>query len=311
MIYVAVISISFAILGFAILLNCFCISSPLGSVQEEYSHGFLIAYDEVSGVSGMAIVVTRLRKVVAAVVAEADVLGIDCVGATLAVPGARRRRTRETLYVAPNLHWFDADLAEVTTRCRVARGRRRCRPERGQPRRAGRAALRGRSRAVLVRLLSGGVGIGAGIVMTATSPEAPTASVASSVTSSSTPTGAPAPTGPGAAWRRSPGGPATLSGRGAAALALRCATSCTSSTRRASVPAGPSPNWVRRFAGRGRGTAGRHDARRPLASLHGGGRHLGVDAALIGAATVALAPVLSDPTVATDAASSDHKNTHQ
>jgi predicted NBD/HSP70 family sugar kinase len=59
--------------------------------------------------------VTRLRKVASAVVGDADDPGIELVGGTLAVPGLVDADAG-TLYVAPNLHWFDADLADVTSR---------------------------------------------------------------------------------------------------------------------------------------------------------------------------------------------------
>jgi len=60
-------------------------------------------------------VIDRLRKVTGEVLAEADVAGIACSGATLALPGLVDPATG-TLFVAPNLHWFDADLAQATSR---------------------------------------------------------------------------------------------------------------------------------------------------------------------------------------------------
>ncbi len=60
-------------------------------------------------------VIARLRKVATAVMADATAVGIDVVGATMALPGLVDAEAG-TLHVAPNLHWFDADLAQVTTR---------------------------------------------------------------------------------------------------------------------------------------------------------------------------------------------------
>ncbi len=109
-------------------------------------------------------VVTRLRKVVASVVAEAESLGIDCVGGTLAAPGPVDADAG-TLYVAPNLHWFDADLAEVTTRVGLPDGVAVSADNEANlgalaEQRFG--AARGLSSFVYV---SGGIGIGAGIFM--------------------------------------------------------------------------------------------------------------------------------------------------
>ena len=58
-------------------------------------------------------VVTRLRAVTTRAVDAADALGIRCIGAALALPGLVDAASR-TLFVAPNLHWFDADLAALT-----------------------------------------------------------------------------------------------------------------------------------------------------------------------------------------------------
>jgi predicted NBD/HSP70 family sugar kinase len=108
-------------------------------------------------------VVTRLRKVVGSVVAEADALGIDCIGATLAVPGLVDTDAVK-LYVAPNLHWFDADLADVTSRIGLPGGLAVSADNEANlgalaEQRFG--AARGLSSFVYV---SGGIGIGAGIV---------------------------------------------------------------------------------------------------------------------------------------------------
>ncbi len=57
-------------------------------------------------------VVARLRTVTARAVDAAARLGIRCIGATLALPGLVDATSR-TLFVAPNLHWFDADLGAL------------------------------------------------------------------------------------------------------------------------------------------------------------------------------------------------------
>ena len=81
-------------------------------------------------------------------------LGIDCVGGTLAVPGlvdpasgrsSSRRTCTGSTPTSPS----------VTTRARAPAGVVRLGRQRGQPRRAGRAALRRRPRAVVVRLRLG------------------------------------------------------------------------------------------------------------------------------------------------------------
>ncbi|CAN5597518.1 ROK family transcriptional regulator [soil metagenome] len=60
-------------------------------------------------------VIERVRKVTTAVLADADDLGIRCLGGTVAVPGLVDPVTG-TLYVAPNLHWFDTDLTTMVSR---------------------------------------------------------------------------------------------------------------------------------------------------------------------------------------------------
>ena len=60
-------------------------------------------------------VIDRLRKVAHEVLTEADAAGINCVGGTLALPGLVDP-VAGTLFVAPNLHWFDADIASATER---------------------------------------------------------------------------------------------------------------------------------------------------------------------------------------------------
>jgi len=57
-------------------------------------------------------VIDRVRKVTREVVAEAEQQGMHCVGGTLGVPGLVDPASG-TLFVAPNLHWFDADLASM------------------------------------------------------------------------------------------------------------------------------------------------------------------------------------------------------
>jgi predicted NBD/HSP70 family sugar kinase len=109
-------------------------------------------------------VIDRLRKVAGEVLAEADAAGIRCVGGTLALPGLVDPSVG-TLFVAPNLHWFDADVASVTERLAL--------PESlnltvdNEANLAALAELRlgagqGLSSFVYV---SGGIGIGAGVVL--------------------------------------------------------------------------------------------------------------------------------------------------
>jgi len=57
-------------------------------------------------------VISRLCEVTRRAVDAADEAGIHCVGGTLELPGLVDPRS-ETLFVAPNLHWFDADLASL------------------------------------------------------------------------------------------------------------------------------------------------------------------------------------------------------
>lgn len=109
-------------------------------------------------------VIERLRSVTREVLAEADIAGVGCIGATLALPGLVDPSTG-TLFVAPNLHWFDADVAAATTRLELP-------PSLSvtvdnEANLAALAELRvgagqGLSSFVYV---SGGIGIGAGIVL--------------------------------------------------------------------------------------------------------------------------------------------------
>ncbi len=61
------------------------------------------------------VVVDRLRGVAQAALADATALGVECIGATVALPGLVDPTTG-TLFVAPNLHWFDADLGTLAAR---------------------------------------------------------------------------------------------------------------------------------------------------------------------------------------------------
>ena len=63
-------------------------------------------------------VINRLRDVTQRAMADAAHMGIDCIGATLALPGLVDPQAR-TLFVAPNLHWFDADLRSLATQLRL------------------------------------------------------------------------------------------------------------------------------------------------------------------------------------------------
>jgi predicted NBD/HSP70 family sugar kinase len=109
-------------------------------------------------------VVDRLRKAAHEVLAESDAAGIRCVGGTLALPGLVDPEARR-LFVAPNLHWFDADLAKAIQRLALPSGL-----DITVDNEANLAALaelrfgagRGLSSFVFV---SGGIGIGAGIVI--------------------------------------------------------------------------------------------------------------------------------------------------
>ncbi len=54
----------------------------------------------------------RLSRVTERALADAIELGIECIGGALALPGLVDPHSG-TLFVAPNLHWFDADLASL------------------------------------------------------------------------------------------------------------------------------------------------------------------------------------------------------
>ncbi len=109
-------------------------------------------------------VVDRLRKVAREVLAEADAAGIRCVGGTLALPGLVDPGSG-TLLVAPNLHWFDADVASAVKRLELP-------PTLpltvdNEANLAALAELRfgaGQGLSSFVHV-SGGIGIGAGIVL--------------------------------------------------------------------------------------------------------------------------------------------------
>ncbi len=68
-----------------------------------------------------ATIIERLRRVTQAALADAAALGIDCIGGTLALPGLVDPGSG-TLFVAPNLHWFDADLRTVGAQLRLPHG---------------------------------------------------------------------------------------------------------------------------------------------------------------------------------------------
>lgn len=109
-------------------------------------------------------VVDRLRKVAREVLAEADTAGIHCVGGTLALPGLVDPASG-TLFVAPNLHWFDVDVASAMKRLELPPALPMT--VENEANLAALAELRlgagqGLSSFVYV---SGGIGIGAGIVL--------------------------------------------------------------------------------------------------------------------------------------------------
>lgn len=109
-------------------------------------------------------VIERLRTVTHEVLAEADAAGIACIGATLALPGLVDPGTG-TLFVAPNLHWFDADVVAATARLGIPSSLSVAVDNEANL--AALAELRagagqGLSSFVYV---SGGIGIGAGIVL--------------------------------------------------------------------------------------------------------------------------------------------------
>ena len=68
-----------------------------------------------------ATIIDRLRRVTAAALADAAALGIDCIGGTLALPGLVDPDS-PTLFVAPNLHWFDADLRSLAAQLHLPAG---------------------------------------------------------------------------------------------------------------------------------------------------------------------------------------------
>jgi predicted NBD/HSP70 family sugar kinase len=57
------------------------------------------------------VVLGRLRRVAQRALAEADEVGLRCIGGSLAVPGLVDPASR-ALFVAPNLHWLDVDLTD-------------------------------------------------------------------------------------------------------------------------------------------------------------------------------------------------------
>jgi predicted NBD/HSP70 family sugar kinase len=66
-------------------------------------------------------VIARLRQVTARALTDAAALGIHCIGGTLALPGLVDPRSG-TLFVAPNLHWFDADLNGLAGKLKLPAG---------------------------------------------------------------------------------------------------------------------------------------------------------------------------------------------
>ncbi len=66
-------------------------------------------------------VLDRLRQVTARAIGDAATLGIRCIGGTLALPGLVDPQSG-TLFVAPNLHWFDADLRTLARTLRLPTG---------------------------------------------------------------------------------------------------------------------------------------------------------------------------------------------
>lgn len=109
-------------------------------------------------------VIERLREITAAVLGASEAQGIWCAGGTLAVPGLVDPATGK-LFVAPNLHWFEADLTAAVDRLGPLGARAVTFDNEANlgalaELRAG--AGRGRSSFVYV---SGGRGVGAGIVL--------------------------------------------------------------------------------------------------------------------------------------------------
>ncbi len=66
-------------------------------------------------------VLDRLRQVTTMARDDAGAQGIHCVGGTVAVPGLVDPRSG-TLFVAPNLHWFDADLSSLADQLHLPPG---------------------------------------------------------------------------------------------------------------------------------------------------------------------------------------------
>lgn len=109
-------------------------------------------------------VVDRLRSLVRQVLADADAAGIQCVGGTLALPGLVDPVSGR-LFVAPNLHWFDADVASAMERLELPPSLPMTVDNEANL--AALAELRlgaGRGLSSFV-YVSGGIGIGAGIVL--------------------------------------------------------------------------------------------------------------------------------------------------
>jgi predicted NBD/HSP70 family sugar kinase len=113
--------------------------------------------------AGPAEVLARVRQVGTATMVDAREAGIHCAGVTVAVPGLVDPASG-ALFVAPNLHWLDVDLTDPV----AALGLPRALPVQveNEANLGARAELRhgaGRELSSFV-YLSGGVGVGAGIV---------------------------------------------------------------------------------------------------------------------------------------------------
>jgi predicted NBD/HSP70 family sugar kinase len=135
-----------------------CLVDLSGSVRSTHRH------DGDNRELSTTQVVTRLRKVAELVMAEADILGIECAGAMLSLPGLVDA-AEGRLHVAPNLHWFDADLADVIARLRLPVGMVVSADNEanlGAVAELRLGAARGLSSFVYV---SGGIGVGAGVVI--------------------------------------------------------------------------------------------------------------------------------------------------
>jgi predicted NBD/HSP70 family sugar kinase len=110
------------------------------------------------------VVVERLSGVALAALADARALGVECIGATVALPGLVDPAAG-TLFVAPNLHWFDADLGGLAARLGLPDGFTVAVDNEANL--AALAELRhgaGRQHASFV-FVTAGVGVGAGIVL--------------------------------------------------------------------------------------------------------------------------------------------------